>query len=171
MWKCELTSRKLNRSCINFNQWQTSSRTTKLLCTMVAKNFFFNFFFLIAIPVFSHTAFYGTFRSAAFSITISFFLPFSGDATGLRGTFPGHPRPFHLTFTDIHNNIYTPMGTLPFPTGLEPVLTSRWWPKECWFFLPPPYRQPLIDIHTHPWPGGRFLPLKKSSPFGGIRTH
>jgi hypothetical protein len=110
MWKCELTSRKLNRSCINFNQWQTSSRTTKLLCTMVAKNFFFNFFFLIAIPVFSHTAFYGTFRSAAFSITISFFLPFSGDATGLRGTFPGHPRPFHLTFTDIHNNIYTPMG-------------------------------------------------------------
>jgi hypothetical protein len=19
---------------------------------------------------------------------------------------------------------------------------------------PPPYRQPLIDIHTHPWPGG-----------------
>ncbi|KAH0813619.1 hypothetical protein GEV33_009172 [Tenebrio molitor] len=34
----------------------------------------------------------------------------SGDATGLRGTFPGHPRPFHLTFTDIHNNIYTPMG-------------------------------------------------------------
>jgi hypothetical protein len=19
----------------------------------------------------------------------------------------------------------------PFPTGLEPVLTSRWWPKEC----------------------------------------
>jgi hypothetical protein len=35
---------------------------------------------------------------------------FSGDATGLRGTFPGHPRPFHLTFTDIHNNIHTPMG-------------------------------------------------------------
>jgi hypothetical protein len=31
----------------------------------------------------------------------------------LRGNFPGHPRPFHLTFTDIHNNIYTPMGTLP----------------------------------------------------------
>ncbi|KAJ3631753.1 hypothetical protein MTP99_012862 [Tenebrio molitor] len=40
----------------------------------------------------------------------------TGDATGLRGTFPGHPRPFHLTFTDIHNNIYniyTPMGALP----------------------------------------------------------
>jgi hypothetical protein len=38
----------------------------------------------------------------------------SGDATGLRGTFPGHPRgPFHLTFTDIHNNIYTPMGAFP----------------------------------------------------------
>jgi hypothetical protein len=70
--------------------------------------YFLFFFFLIAIPVFSHTAFYGTFRSAVFSIPISF--AFSGDATGLRGTFPGHPRPFHLTFTDIHNNIYTPMG-------------------------------------------------------------
>jgi hypothetical protein len=33
----------------------------------------------------------------------------SGGATGLRGTFHGHPRPFYLTFTDIHNT-YTPMG-------------------------------------------------------------
>jgi hypothetical protein len=96
--------------------------------------FFFFFFFLIAFPFFSHTAFYGTFRSAAF-YNFPFFCLFSGDATGLRGTFPGHPRPFHLTFTDIHNihrhtqHLYT-HGRL-FPTGLEPVLTSPWWPKEC----------------------------------------
>jgi hypothetical protein len=34
----------------------------------------FFFFFLIAIPVFCHTVFYGTFRSAVFSIPISLFL-------------------------------------------------------------------------------------------------
>jgi hypothetical protein len=32
------------------------------------------FFFKFAIPVFCHTAFYGTFRSAVFSISISLFL-------------------------------------------------------------------------------------------------
>jgi hypothetical protein len=30
-------------------------------------------------------------------------------------------------------------------------------------FLPPPCRQPLIDIHTHPWPGGGSF-LRKNPP-------
>jgi hypothetical protein len=30
-------------------------------------------------------------------------------------------------------------------------------------FLPPPYRQPLLDIHTHPWPGGVSF-LRKNPP-------
>jgi hypothetical protein len=30
-------------------------------------------------------------------------------------------------------------------------------------FLPPPYRQPLIDIHTIPWPGGGSF-LRKNPP-------
>ncbi|KAJ3626488.1 hypothetical protein MTP99_016980 [Tenebrio molitor] len=30
-------------------------------------------------------------------------------------------------------------------------------------FLPPPYRQPLKDIHTHPWPGGGSF-LGKNPP-------
>jgi hypothetical protein len=34
--------------------------------------------------------------------------------------------------------------------------------EEC-LFLPPPYRQPLIDIHTHPWPGGGSF-LGKNPP-------
>jgi hypothetical protein len=76
-----------------------------------------NFFFFNAIPVFCHTAFTVPFSVGGFSFFQFHFtyplLP-SGGATGLRGTFPGNPRPFHL-----------------FPTGLEPVLTSRWWPKEC----------------------------------------
>jgi hypothetical protein len=57
------------------------------------------------------------------------------------------PRPFHLTFTDIHNNIYTPMGALPDGTRTRAdlaVVVER----------PPPYRQPRGDIHKHPWPGG-----------------
>jgi hypothetical protein len=34
---------------------------------------------------------------------------------------------------------------------------------ECSLFLPPPYRQPLLDIHTHPWPGGVSF-LRKNPP-------
>jgi hypothetical protein len=30
-------------------------------------------------------------------------------------------------------------------------------------FLPPLYRQPLLDIHTHPWPGGGSF-LRKNPP-------
>jgi hypothetical protein len=105
--------------------------------------FFFFFFFLNCLPVFSHTAFYGTFRSAAFSITIFlFFFAFTqvmrrgsgalSPATHAHST--SHSQTY-TTFTDIHNihrhtqHLYT-HGRL-FPTGLEPVLTSPWWPKEC----------------------------------------
>jgi hypothetical protein len=92
------------------------------------------FFFFLNLPFpFLPYGFYGTFRSAVFQFIFlyDFHYPFFlGDATGLRGTFPSHPRPFHLTFTDIHNNIYTPMGAFPDGTRTR-VLTSRWWPKEC----------------------------------------
>ncbi|KAH0809408.1 hypothetical protein GEV33_013383 [Tenebrio molitor] len=86
-----------------------------------------------------------------------------GGGTGLRGTFLGHPRPFHLTFTDVHNNIYTPMGALPDGTRTRADLAVL---VERVLILPStPYRQPRGDIHTHPWPGGGFslgkiLPLR-----------
>jgi hypothetical protein len=36
------------------------------------------------------------------------------------------------TFANIHRHTTTFIHPwAPFPTGLEPVLTSRWWPKEC----------------------------------------
>jgi hypothetical protein len=107
---------------------------------------------------FCHTAF-----------TVPFGLPFftsyslyplsilaSGGATGLRGGFPDHPRPFHLTFTDIHNNIYTPMGALPDGTRTRADLAVV---VERVLILPSTtLRQPRGDIHTHPWPGeGSFL--------------
>jgi hypothetical protein len=82
-----------------------------LLCTLTFLFIAVFFFFLNAIPVFCHTAFTVPFRSAVFPFQFLFAYPLlpSGGATGLRGTFPGHPRPLHLTFTDIHNT-YTPMG-------------------------------------------------------------
>jgi hypothetical protein len=70
------------------------------------------FFFFKCHSRFLPYGFYGTFSVGGISFFQFHFadplLP-SGGATGLRGTFPGHPRPFHLTFTDIHNT-YTPMG-------------------------------------------------------------
>ncbi|KAH0819214.1 hypothetical protein GEV33_003577 [Tenebrio molitor] len=92
-----------------------------------------------------------------------------GDATGLRGTFPSHPRPFHLTFTDIHNNIYTPMGAFPdgTRTRADPAVVA-----ERVLILPSTTLPSAPRRHTYTsMARRRFLPLKKSSPFGGIRTH
>jgi hypothetical protein len=86
-------------------------------------------------------------------------IPFLGGAAGLRDTFPGHPRPpspllFHNTnTTHTQHNIHG----WPIRPGFEPcrprVVVGR-----VFFFLPPPNRQPLKDMHTHPWPdGGSFL--------------
>jgi hypothetical protein len=125
-------------------------------------------FFLIAIPVFCHTAFTVPFGRPFFQFIFLVPLPI-GDATGLRGTFPGHPHPFHLTFTDIHNNIYTPMGTLPDGTRTRADLAVV---AERVLILPSTTLPSAPDRHTHTsMAGRRFLPLKKSSPFGGIRTH
>jgi hypothetical protein len=131
-------------------------------------NLGFFFFFLIAIPVFCHTAFTVPFGRPFFQFIFLVPLPI-GDATGLRGTFPGHPRPFHLTFTDIHNNIYTPMGTLPAGTRTRADLAVV---AERVLILPSTTLPSAPNRHTHTsMAGRRFLPLKKSSPFGGIRTH
>jgi hypothetical protein len=85
-----------------------------------------------------------------------------GDATGLRGTFPGHPRPFHLTFTDIHNNIYTPMGTLPDGTRTRADLAVV---AERVLILPSTTLPSAPDRHTHTsMAGRRFLPFEKILP-------
>jgi hypothetical protein len=111
--------------------------------------------------------FYGTFRSAVFSIHFPCsFAPIlsSGDATGLRGTFPGHPRPFHLTFTNIHNNIYTPMSALPDGTRTRADLAVV---AERVLILPSTTLPSAPRRHTHTsMARRRFLPLKKSSPCG-----
>ncbi|KAJ3634966.1 hypothetical protein MTP99_007906 [Tenebrio molitor] len=86
-----------------------------------------------------------------------------GDATGLRGTFPGHPRLFHLTFTDIHNNIYTHMGAFPDGTRTRTDLAVV---AERVLILPSTTLPSAPRRHTHTsMARRRFLPLKKSSPF------
>jgi hypothetical protein len=123
-------------------------------------------------PFFCHTAFTVPFRSAVFPFSNSFFayplLP-SGGATGLRGTFPGHPRPFHLTFTDIHTTLIHPWA--PFPDGTR-TRADLAVVAERLLILPSTTLPSAPTRHTHTSMARRsFLPSKKSSPFGGIRTH
>jgi hypothetical protein len=88
-----------------------------------------------------------------------------GGAAGLRGTFPGHPRPPPPLLSPFWTTQYahntTSMGG-PSDRDLNPadlaVVVGR-----VSLFLPPPYRQPLKDIYTHPWPGGGSF-LGKNSP-------
>jgi hypothetical protein len=87
-------------------------------------------------------------------------------AAGLRGTFSGHPRPPLLSFllsgrhsTNTTHNIHG----WPIRPGFEPC-RPRGGVGRVSLFLPPPYRQPLKDIHTHPWPGGGSFLGKKPPP-------
>jgi hypothetical protein len=129
-------------------------KTSLVLLTAKKINFFFFFFFLNC----HYTAFTVPFGRPFFQFMFLVPLPI-GDATGLRGTFPGHPRPFHLTFTDIHN-IYTPMGTLPDGTRTRADLAVV---AERVLILPSTTLP--SDRHTHTsMAGRRFLPLR-------FRTH
>jgi hypothetical protein len=81
-------------------------------------------------------------------------------ATGLRGTFPGHPRPPSLLLFSFLDN--TTRNTAKHPWEAHPAWDlnpagPRGGVGRVSLFLPPPYRQPLKDIHTHPWPGGGFF--------------
>jgi hypothetical protein len=97
----------------NATQEQTNikNEVNKLIHTISESDeHYFFFFFNLPFPFFAIRLFTVPFGRLSFPYQFPCSFAFSGDATGLRGTFPGHPRPFHLTFTDIHNNIYTPMG-------------------------------------------------------------
>jgi hypothetical protein len=89
-------------------------------------------FFLNAIPVFGHTAFTVPFRSAVFPFQFLFFCLSSPSfrwCDGAPGHFPRPPTPIPPHIHRHTQHLYT-HGRL-FPTGLEPVLTSRWWSKKC----------------------------------------
>jgi hypothetical protein len=131
-------------------------------------NFFFFFFLNYSLSPFTTTGLSGTLRSAFF---FSFFLC---GAAGLRGTFPGYPRPPSLLlppFSGRHNtNTNTNIHGRPIRPGIRTLLTSRWCRKSV--ALPSTTLPSAPERHTHTsMARRRFLPWKKSSPFGEIRTH
>jgi hypothetical protein len=75
-------------------------------------------------PFFCHTAFTAPF-GRPFSNSNSFCLSFRWCDGALSPATHAHSTSHSQTYTTfIH-------PWAPFPTGLEPVLTSRWWSKEC----------------------------------------
>ncbi|KAH0821186.1 hypothetical protein GEV33_001605 [Tenebrio molitor] len=99
------------------------------------------FFFFNAIPVFCHTAF----------------------TVVRRGS--GALSPATHAHSTSHSQTYTTLiyPWAPFPDGTRTRADLAVVVERVSLFLPPPYRQPLIDIHTHPWPGGGSF-LRKNPP-------
>jgi hypothetical protein len=133
------------------------------------KNIFF-FFFKFAIPVFCHTAFYGTFRSAVFFHT-NFLVPLPSQVMR-RGS--GALSPATHAHSTSHSQTYTttfihPWAPFPDETRTRADLAVV---AERVLILPSTTLPSAPRRHTHTsMARRRFLPLKKSSPFGGIRTH
>jgi hypothetical protein len=122
----------------------------------------FIFFFLNAIPVFCHTAFTVPFRSAVFPFQF-FFLPILSLQVVRRGS--GALSPATHAHSTSHSQTYTTLihPWALFPDGTRTRADLAVVVERVSLFLPPPYRQPLIDIHTIPWPGGGSF-LRKNPP-------
>jgi hypothetical protein len=82
---------------------------------------------------------------------------------------PPTPIPPHIHRHTQH--LYTPMA--PFPDGTRTRADLAVVVERVSLFLPPSTTLPSApNRHTHTsMARRRFLPSKKSSPFGGIRTH
>jgi hypothetical protein len=90
--------------------------------------FFFFFFFKLPFPFFA-IRLLRYLSVGRFSNSCSLFLCLSVMRRGSGALSPAT----HAHSTS-HSQTYTTTFIhpwAPFPTGLEPVLTSRWWPKEC----------------------------------------
>jgi hypothetical protein len=129
------------------------------------------FFFLNAIPVFCHTVFTVPFRSAVFPLSNSILPILSFLQVVRRGS--GALSPATHAHSTSHSQTYTTLihPWAPFPDGTRTradlaVVAER-------VLILPSTTLPLAPTrHTHTSMSRRsFLPSKKSSPFGGIRTH
>jgi hypothetical protein len=132
----------------------------KLFC------FFLFFFFKLPFPFFA-IRLLRYLSVGRFSNSFSLFLCLSVMRRGSGALSPA-THAHSTSHSDIHN-IYTPMGTLPDGTRTRADLAVV---AERVLILPSTTLPSAPDRHTHTsMAGRRFLPLKKSSPFGGIRTH
>jgi hypothetical protein len=124
------------------------------------------FFFNIAFP-FHHIGLSGTLRSTNFSL----FFPLvvrrgSGVLSPATHAHPFLSSPFLDHTKRTQHNIHG----RPIRRGIRTLLTSRWCRKSV--ALPSTTLPSAPDRHTHTsMARRRFLPSKKSSPFGEIRTH
>jgi hypothetical protein len=86
---------------------------------------------------------------------------------GAPGHFPRPPTPIppHIHRHTQHSQTYTTFihPWAPFPDGTRTRADLAVVAERVLIFLPPPYRQPLLDIHTYPWPGGVSF-LRKNPP-------
>jgi hypothetical protein len=126
---------------------------------------FFFFFFLVAFPLSPYLAYQVPLRSACF---FSFF-PVVRRGSGVLSPAT-HAHPLSSPFSGRHNtNTTHNIHGRPIRPGIRTLLTSRWCRKSV--ALPSTTLPSAPDRHTHTsMARRRFLPSKKSSPFGGIRT-
>jgi hypothetical protein len=129
----------------------------------------FVFFFLNAIPVFCHTAFTLPFRSAVFPFSNSI-LPILLSFLQVVRRGSGALSPATHAHSTSHSQTYTTLihPWAPFPDGTRTRADLAVVVERVSLFLLPPYRQPLLDIHTHPWPGGVSFLRKNPPPSVGI---
>jgi hypothetical protein len=129
-------------------------KITNIIKCLIAKHCFF---FLNCISPFTTTGLSGTLRSACFFFLFFPYVVRRGSGV-LSPATHAHPLfSFLLFWTTQHE--YNKHNIHP---GFEPC-RPRGGVGRVSLFLPPPYRQPLIDIHTHPWPGEDFF-LGKNPP-------
>jgi hypothetical protein len=120
------------------------------------------FFFFNAIPVFCHTAFTVPFRSAIFPFSNSILPILSG---ALSPATHGHSTSHSQTYTTLIH----PWAPFPDETRTRADLAVV---AERVLILPSTTLPSAPTRHTQTSMARRsFLPSKKSSPFGGIRTH
>ncbi|KAH0814126.1 hypothetical protein GEV33_008665 [Tenebrio molitor] len=85
---------------------------------------------------------------------------------GAPGHFPRPPTPIPPHIHRQYTTLIHPWA--PFPDGTRARADLAVVVERVSLFLPPPYRQPLIDIHTHPWPGGGSFLRKNPPPSAGF---
>jgi hypothetical protein len=127
------------------------------------------FFFFKCHSRFLPYGFYGTFSVGGFSNFSNSFLPILSFLQVMRRG-SGALSPATHAHSTSHSQTYTTLihPWAPFPDGTRTRADLAVVVERVSLFLPPPYRQPLIDIHTHPWPGGGSFLRKNPPPWVGF---
>jgi hypothetical protein len=136
-------------------------------CNSVRQFNEYDFFFFFSLSPFTLLGLSGTFYGRLVFVIFPVVRRGSGVLSPATHAHPlsSHFSGRHNTNTTTHN-----IHGRPIRPGIRTLLTSRWCRKSV--ALPSTTLPSASDRHTHTsMARRRFLPSKKSSPFGGIRTH